>query len=224
MRSTNSQINILVNFFEANKIAFGNHLLRNTTDFLYPKNFKLLEGDEMKINFNSCAWSFLHYLSLIFIERLTDRHNVHIGHLTFLKEQLRTVYLPDYLLNNIDLFFSHGLFPVGLRKKGVPVLSNSGFMTNKFEGARSDEERLNEIRQICKMSKESTLITFSSKNAIERFCTFAPGMRSKIKMAPFLIPKIPKLGGEEMYKKHFGKKIKYALSALMANERGCSIL
>ncbi|MCC9166956.1 glycosyltransferase [Pontibacter harenae] len=139
---------------------------------------------------------------------------------SLLKQQLRSVYIPQKLLQNKALFFSHGFFPIGIREKGIPVLTNTGFMTNAYEGILNDEERRKEVKHICKMSKQSTFITLSSNNAIERFCSLAPKMQHKVKLAPFLIPSISKLTEEEMLNKHFSKVLKICFVGIEGKRKG----
>lgn len=216
----NEKLNVLVNFFEANNIVQGYPIIKYNTDVLYPKNFKLLEDTNINISFNNSNRSFLHFLSLYSIQKFSEKLKINLSRYSLLNQQFKTVYVPQKLLTNKTLFYSHGFFPVGIRRKGIPVLTNTGFMTNSYEGVYSDDDRWKEVGQICKMSTESTFITFSTNNAIERFCSFAPYMRAKVKLAPFLIPKIDLLSEEEMYNKHFSKVIKICFVGIDGKRKG----
>ncbi len=220
----NSRLKVMVNYFEANKIAYGDLFLKNNTDFTYPKSFKLLEGTDIDIVFNNSKRSFLHFLSFFSLQRLSEKLKVDLTRYKEYNQQIRTVYVPHKIMNNNSLFFSHGFFPVGLRKKGIPVLTNTGFMTNSFESARRDEDRWNEIKQICKMSNQSTIITFSTRDAIERFCSFVPEMRHKVRLAPFLIPQISKLTEDELYRKHYGESTQICFVGTDGKRKGLTNL
>ncbi|WP_229959665.1 glycosyltransferase family protein [Pontibacter silvestris] len=212
----------MVNFFEANDIAHRSQIIKYNTDVLYPRNFKLLEDTAINIRFNDSNRSFLHFLSLYSVQKLAEKIKVDLTRCNLFNQQLKTVYVPQKLLENKALFFSHGFFPAGIRRRGIPVLTNTGFMTNEYEGIYNDDERWHEVNQICKMSSQSTFITFSSNNAIERFCSFAPYMKYKVKLAPFLIPKIGKLTEDEMYNKHFGKVLKICFVGIDGKRKGLS--
>lgn len=214
------KLHVLVNFFEANQVSSGNSIIRYNTDVLYPKNFKLLEDRELKIRFNDSNRSFLYFLSLYSLKKAAEKIKVDLTRCSLFNQQLQTVYVPQKLLQNKALFFSHGCFPIGIRKRGIPVLTNTGFMTNEYEGIYNDDDRWREVKQICSMSTQSTFITFSSQNAIDRFCSFAPNMRHRVKLAPFLIPAIPQLSEEEMYRKHFGKTLKICFVGIDGKRKG----
>lgn len=208
-------MNVLVNYFEKRFIIGSN------TDLNYPKTFGLLqEPGKINISYNPSRVSFSHYFLLYAIRAMAWKAGVDLYKYNFFYGQLKKVYLPQHLTRNIDLFFSHGQYPVGLRKKGIPVLTNTGFMTNDFLQISRDEDRWDEVHKLCKMSSLATLITFSSQDAIERFCTFVPSMRPKIRVAPFLIPPIGPLREEEIYKKQFASKVKIAFIGTEGKRKG----
>jgi glycosyltransferase involved in cell wall biosynthesis len=195
-------MNIFVNYFENNK------LINSNTDIFYPANFELLADKDLKVYFNNNYISLYHFILFYSLKSLSGKIKLDLAQSHLLHKYFHTVYIPPAMLKGIDLFFSHCYFPFGLRARGIPVLTNHGFMTNDYKEVVHDEDRCKEVKQICEMSRFSTFMTFSSENAIERFCSFAPHMRSKIKLAPFLIPKIPILTPSEMQAKHLNPNLK----------------
>lgn len=206
---------VLVNYFEKKFIIGSN------TDLNYPKIFGLLDnGQAMSVSYNSSFLSFSHYFSFYTARAVAWKAGMDLYKYNWFYKQLKTVYIPGSLTQGIDLFFSHGQYPIGLKTNGIPVLTNTGFMTNEFSGVARDEDRLEEVKKLRRLSSLATLITFSTQDAINRYCCFEPDMRSRIRVAPFLIRPIVPVTDEEITRKHMNGKIKIAFIGSEGKRKG----
>jgi len=189
-------MNILVNYLPIFKYS-------SNTDLLYPKNFKHLEIIDKTIsvkfnnNFISNLLNYFFYNLRAIISKLYNKNIISLN-----RYSDQVIILPTQI-KNVELIFSHGLFPKVISNIKRPIIYEDGFMTNEYCGVNDYAERVEEIMYKIKRYRMASLVLYNTQEAITRFCRLYPEFNHKIKYLPFLLPYLEPISEKTLNKKLF---------------------
>ena len=185
-----------------NHLKYASSFKIKNTDLLITRNFGYL-GEvypSCSVRFNNSIIS-----NLALIIPYIARHFLGRKFMPFLIDPLlETTILFPWQLRDIDVIYTHGIrVRLLFTKKNIPIVMDSGFMTNQYTGAVSDLDRIDEVMKLKNIFKNIDIVALSSKDAIIRLSRLAPELEHKLRCAPtYLLSKLDTATTAEVKKKY----------------------
>lgn len=212
-----ADVSILANFYKF-------RVPRNNTDWEYPRNWLRLPEyvDGLAVVPNESVVSALVSNGLYVAVRVLDRFvsDPHANHLSLLLRQ--SCFIPKSEVSAVDVVLTHAHFPWNLTGVDVPIVLDTGFMTNEYLGGANMFERSAEIELKRRLAEGATLLTVSDGAAANRLKSVLPEHAPRIKVLPWFLPNVSALSSDEVPRKQAEGCIKMLFVGRDGQRKGLS--